>query len=122
MGLVGGGAVGAYVEVEGAGFAFREGVFGEEAEVPVGDVEGYFLGFTGVEVDLAEVFQLFDRADDGGGSVVDVELDDLGSGKGTFVFNGYGCPDGFGFGHCGLVQLYGGDGEGGVAQAVAERI
>ena len=49
-------------------------------------MEGYFLGFTGVEVDLAEVFQLFDRADDGGGSIVDVELDDLGSGKGTFIF------------------------------------
>ena len=82
MGLVGGGAVGAYVEVEGAGFAFQEGVFGEEAEVPVGDMEGYFLGFTGVEVDLAEVFQLFYWADDGGGSVVDVELDDLGSERG----------------------------------------
>ena len=78
--MVGGGAVGAYVEVEGAGFAFQAGVFGEEAEVPVGDVEGYFLGFTGLEVDLAEVFQLFDGADDGGGSVVDVELDDFGSG------------------------------------------
>lgn len=56
MGLVGGGAVGAYVEVEGAGFAFREGVFGEEAEVLVGDVEGYFLGFTGVEVILRKCF------------------------------------------------------------------
>ena len=78
--MVGGGAVGAYVEIEGAGFAFQAGVFGEETEVPVRDVEGYFLGFTGLEVDLAEVFQLFDGADDGGGSVVDVELDDFGSG------------------------------------------
>ena len=122
MGFVGGGAVGAYVEVEGAGFAFCKGVFSEEAKVPVGYVEGCFLGFTWLQVDLTEVFQLFDGTDNRGGSVMDVELDHFRSGKGAFVFDGYGCLDGFGFGHCGLVQLYGGDGKGGVAQAVSEGV